>query len=304
MPLTLPPLSRREFLKRAALAGAAVALAPSSHAALFGKARDAHTFAFFSDAHIAADAATTHLNCNMAAQFTAAVNELAAWPEKPAAVIVNGDLAFLDGQPADYAAFGKIIQPLRSLAPLHLTLGNHDQRKNFWNAFPHDTEKEKSVPQKQTGRFGADHANWFLLDSLATTNSAPGELGAAQLDWLARELSFHNRRPAIIVIHHNPQFTAVTTGLRDTSALMDLLARKPHVKAVVYGHTHDWHVTQHASGIHLINLPPTAYPFHSKRPCGWVRCTLAKDGAELELRCLDVNHPEHASVKNLKWRTG
>ena len=303
MPITLPQLNRREFLKRAALVTAAAGLAPASHAALFGKSRDAHTFAFFSDTHIAADVSVTHLNCNMTDHLTAAVDELVAWPVKPGNIIINGDLSFEKGLPADYAAFGKIIQPLRALAPIRLTLGNHDQRENFWNAFPHDTLREKSVPKKQTGNFGATHANWFLLDSLATTNSAPGELGAAQLDWLARELAFHNHRPAIIVIHHNPQFGAVTTGLRDTTALMDLLARKPHVKAVIHGHTHDWHITQHDSGIHLINLPPTAFPFHEKHPCGWVRCTLAKDGAEFELRCLDKNHPQHAQTQTLKWRT-
>ena len=49
MPLYLPQLSRREFLKRAALAGAAVALAPQAYAGLFGKSRDKHTFALFSD---------------------------------------------------------------------------------------------------------------------------------------------------------------------------------------------------------------------------------------------------------------
>jgi predicted phosphodiesterase len=76
------------------------------------------------------------------------------------------------------------------------------------------------------------------------------------------------------------------------------------VKAVIYGHTHDWHVTQHESGIHLVNLPPTAYPFHVKRPCGWVRGALVKDGAEFELRCLEPAHPQHGEKQNLKWRTG
>jgi hypothetical protein len=33
-----------------------------------------------------------------------------------------------------------------------------------------------------------------------------------------------------------------------------------------------------------------------------VRCTLAADGAEFELRCLDAKHPEHAQVQTLKWR--
>ncbi len=304
MPVTLPQLPRREFLKRAALAGTAVALAPTSRAALFGKSRDAHLFAFFSDTHIASNPAQTHLNCNMADHLAAAVSELLAWPVKPGNIIVNGDLAFKEGLPAEYAGFGTIFQPVRTLAPVHLTLGNHDERENFWNAFPHDTLKQKTVPQKQTGFFTTPYANWFLLDTLAITNSAPGELGAEQLDWLAQALAAHPRRPAIIVCHHNLQFGAVTTGLRDTSALMDLLVPQPHVKAVIYGHTHDWHITQHESGIHLINLPPTAFPFHDKRPCGWVRGTLAKDGAEFELRCLDQKHPEHAQIKTLKWRAG
>ena len=302
MPLLLPKLSRREFLKRAALAGAAAAIAPAAPAALFTKTRDAHSFAFFSDTHIDADPAATHLDRNMTAQFTAAVNELAASPLKPAHIFVNGDLAYLNGRLEDYAQFGKILAPLRALAPVHLTLGNHDSRENFWNAFPHDTLKEKTVPQRNVGMFGADHANWFLLDSLLQTNTAAGELGDEQLKWLEHELNFHFHRPAIIVIHHNPQFGAVTTGLRDTTALMDLLARKAHVKAVVFGHTHDWHVSEHECGIHLVNLPPTAYPFHSKKPCGWVRCTLAKDGAEFELRALDTNHPQHGEKQSVKWR--
>jgi len=108
MPVTLPQLTRREFLKRAALAGAAFALAPQSHAGLFGKSRDKNTLAFFLDTHIAADAALKHSNVNMADNLAACVRELAAWPVNPATVIVNGDLAFESGRPEDYATFGKI----------------------------------------------------------------------------------------------------------------------------------------------------------------------------------------------------
>src|SRR5580693_8894358 len=97
MPITLPQLSRRAFLKRAALAGAAAAIAPSLYAGLFGKSRDKHTFAFFSDAHIAADATTIQHGVNMTDQFIAAVRDLFAWPVRPAALIINGDLAFQDG---------------------------------------------------------------------------------------------------------------------------------------------------------------------------------------------------------------
>jgi len=303
MPFQLPQLSRREFLKRAALAGAAATLAPHSYAGLFGKARDKHTFAFFSDPHIAADAALKHSSgVNMAENLAAAVRELAACPVNPATVIVNGDLAFQNGQPEDYATFGKLIEPVRALAPLHLSLGNHDAREHFWQAFPHDATKLKSVPQKQATVFASDRANWFLLDSLDVTLSTPGELGAAQLDWLAHELAARPDQPAIVVAHHNLQTPGMVAGIKDSAPLEELFARHRQVKAFVFGHTHNWHVETHASGVHLINLPPTGYVFKAGRPSGWVRATLARDGAEFELRSLDVKHPEHAQVKKLQWR--
>ena len=303
MPLLLPQLSRREFLKRAALAGAAAAFAPSSYAGLFGKSRDKNTFAFFSDTHIAADAALKQGEVNMADNLAACVRELAAWPVKPAAVIVNGDLAFKTGLAGDYAMFGKSIQPVRALAPMYLSLGNHDDREKFWTAFPHDAKKLQSVPQKQVAIFSSEYANWFLLDSLEITDKAPGEVGAAQIAWLARELDAHREKPAMIVCHHNLQTPGSTSALKDTDALAKLFAQHRQVKAYIYGHTHNWHVEQHASGVQLINLPPTGYVFKAGRPSGWVRATLARAGAEFELRSLDAKHAEQAQVKRLEWRT-
>ena len=306
MPFFLPQLTRREFLKRVALAGVGLGLVelapPKSYAGLFGKSRDKNTFAFFSDPHIAADAALKHSQVNMADNLAACVRELAAWPVRPATVVVNGDLAFQSGQPGDYGTFGRFIEPVRALAPLQLSLGNHDERENFWQAFPHDAAKLKSVPQKQAAIFSCDRANWFLLDSLEVPDTAPGEFGMAQLDWLTRELTARPDKPAILVGHHNLQPPGGTTGLKDSAAFEEIFTRHRQVKAYIFGHTHNWHVEQHASGVQLVNLPPTGYVFKEGRPSGWVRATLARDGAEFELRSLDPQHPEHAQVKQLKWR--
>jgi 3',5'-cyclic AMP phosphodiesterase CpdA len=304
MPLTLPQLSRRAFLKRAALAAAAAALAPQSHAelfGLFGKDRDPHTVAFFSDTHIDADPKSVHGGVNMTDNLAGCIRELASRPVKPATVIINGDLSLNHGVPEDYATFGNLITPLRALAPLHLSLGNHDDRKNFWHAFPHDASRLASVPNKQASVFASERANWFLLDSLDVTASTPGELGSAQLDWLDLELAKRSEKPALVVCHHPLDVTGLL-GLRDTLVLEQLLMHHRHVKAFIFGHTHDWSVTQHPSGVHLINLPQTAYPFITGRPSGWVRATLATDSMEVELRCLDPHHPEHARVKTLQWR--
>jgi len=303
MPATLPQLSRRTFLKRAALAGAAALAAPPSFAGLFGKARDPHTFAFFSDTHVAADTQQTYLGVNMAGNLGACVRELAAWPVKPAAVIVSGDLTFKTGQPEDYATFGKLLQPVRALAPVHLTLGNHDERTNFWKAFPRDAARLKPVPDKEVACFASDRANWFLLDSLEATARTPGRLGPAQLDWLAEELNRRPDKPAIVVCHHPLDITGLM-GLKDSTEFETLLARHRQVKAFVFGHTHNWNVDQLPSGVHLVNLPQAAYPFQAGNPSGWVRATLSPDGAEFELRCLDPHHPAHGQVKKLKWRTG
>ena len=139
----------------------------------------------------------------MADNLAACVRELVAWPVKPTTVIVNGDLAFKSGLPEDYATFGKLIEPVRALAPVHLSLGNHDERENFWQAFPHDATMLKSVPQKQASVFTSDRANWFLLDSLESTDSTPGELGAAQLDWLDHELKARRANRRSLLAHHN-----------------------------------------------------------------------------------------------------
>jgi Icc protein len=302
MPFFLPQLSRRDFLKRAALAGAGIAFAPHGLAAVPDKLRDPDTFAFFSDSHIAADPTDKYLGVNMSDHLAACARELADWPVRPATVIVNGDLAYQMGQPGDYTTFGKLIEPLRDLAPVYLTLGNHDEREHFWEAFPADATEPSSTLHRQATVFGSERANWFLLDTLDATDKTPGELGGTQLDWLALELDLRPDKPAIIVLHHNPQFATVTTGLKDTAALMAVLAPRHHVKLAVFGHTHDWRVSQHESGIHLVNLPPTAYVFKTGRPSGWVRATLTADGAEFELRSLDPKHPEHAQVHGMKWR--
>jgi 3',5'-cyclic-AMP phosphodiesterase len=303
MPVALPRLTRREFLKRAALAGAAAAFAPSAQAGLFGKSRDTDTFALFSDTHIAGDPSQIYLGVNMTQNLDDCARELADWPVRPAAVIVNGDLAFLTGQPGDYETFANGIDPFRAIAPVHLLLGNHDEREHFWNAFPRDATRLISVAERQTTVITGGLANWFLLDSLDVTSETPGALGPAQLSWLARELDARPQQPAIVMLHHNPQFPKVTTGLLDSAALLELVAPRRQVKALVFGHTHDWHIGQHASGVHLVNLPPTSYAFKAGRPSGWVRVTLARDAAEFELRSLDPLHPEHAQVRRLAWRT-
>jgi hypothetical protein len=80
------------------------------------------------------------------------------------------------------------------------------------------------------------------------------------------------------------------------------LRPRRQVKAYFFGHTHRWDVGRDDSGIHLVNLPPTAYLFEAGRPNGWVHAEIQESGARLELRCLNHTRKDHGQVVNLRWR--
>lgn len=301
MPIYLPPISRRGFLRRTLLAASGLALGPSLFAA--EKHVDENLWALFSDPHIATDQALVHNNVNMADHFKSVVQEVVALPARPAAIFVNGDCAYNNGEKGDYSALAKLLKPLRKKsAPIYLTLGNHDNREHFWDVIKTDKAVKQPVADKQTLMIAAPQVNWFVLDSLQQTLVTPGLLGKPQLDWLAKKLDENPDKPALVMVHHNPGLTDNAPGLTDTFALLDVIRPRKQVKAYFFGHTHAWSVTPDDSGIHFINLPPMGYVFQEGRPSGWVRATVAGDGMKLELRCVDTTHKQHGEVHDLKWR--
>jgi 3',5'-cyclic AMP phosphodiesterase CpdA len=302
MPIYLPPISRRQFL------GATIAAMTSGglHPRLaLGANIEPYTLALMADTHVAADRSAVFKSVNMADNLAATVKQVAAWSRRPAAGFVVGDLARKNGQSGDYAALLDLLKPLReSGLPLHLTLGNHDERERFCEA---TYNRDRQRAEKLASVVSVPRANFFLLDTLELTDGVPGRCGEAQLKWLARQLDSRPDKPAIILGHHDPMFEPPAAdkkpgGLLDTAELFRVLEPRKQVKAYVYGHTHTWGMKQHA-GIHLVNLPPTSYVFEAGRPSGWVHATLRDDGARLELRCVDEMYKDNGQVVDLKWRT-
>jgi Icc protein len=301
MPIHLPPLSRRNFLERSLLAGAGLALAPELFAA--PRRPDANAWAFFADTHIAAEAAKIERGTNMTEHLTAVSREVLGLARRPAGVFVVGDCAFNQGEPGDYEQFNGLLQPLRAGGlPLHLALGNHDQREHFWAALPPGDTAKRPIADKQAAWLKTPSVNWFILDSLETTLTTPGSLGAAQLNWLAHSLDANQRKPAVVLIHHNPGMGENVSGLKDTEALLEVIRPRRQVKAWIFGHTHVWRIQTDPSGIHLVNLPPVAYIFHPGDPAGWVHATTRRNGMKVELRCLNPAHKNHGQIVDLKWR--
>jgi len=299
MPILLPPLSRRRFLT-SVVAGAATCLARST----VGKEPlcDANRFALLSDTHIAGDRTKTARGINMHDNLKTVVGEVLAAQPAPAGVLVAGDLAFNEGTGEDYATLLGLLQPLRERGlPVHLAMGNHDHRERFWQALGEAERKSSRLEQKHVLMVSAPLVNWFVLDSLDRTDKVSGTLGDEQLKWLADALDRAADKPALVMLHHYPDAGSIPTGLVDTEPLFKVLLPRPHVKALIFGHSHVWKVDQR-EGLHLVNLPPVAYVFAPSNPNGWVDARVAADGMTLELRCLDQQHAQHGQRVQLKWR--
>jgi 3',5'-cyclic AMP phosphodiesterase CpdA len=302
MPIHLPAISRRQFLLRSLAGGAALALSPSLLGA--AKSADPNSWALLSDPHLAADRGLMARGINMTDHFTSVSRELLALPKRPAGVFITGDCAYNSGQTGDYRQVADLLQPIRGAQmPVHLALGNHDNRERFWEALQAEKAASRPLADRQVALLRTPPANWFVLDSLEKTLSPPGWLGQEQLDWLAKALDANPDKPALVLIHHNPGISG-NIGLKDTAALFEVIRPRKQVKAYIFGHTHAWNVWQDESGIHLINLPPVGYVFLPDEPAGWVHATLEREGIRLELRCVDPAHKSHGQVAKLMWRAG
>jgi len=316
MPFTLPPLSRRRFLggSLAAVTGSFL----TRNESFAGTEADPSSWILFSDAHIAADRELVSRDVKMAANLEFCVKQALAAHGTAAGVFLSGDCAYLLGKPEDYVTVAELLKPLREAGlPVHLMLGNHDERENFL-ASVIKPGQPSPVEHRIAGLVESPLVNWFMLDSLDQTNKTPGVVGPEQRAWLEKSLDAHADKPAIVVVHHNivpvapgdaapgsidaMKQQALRSGLTDSADLLAILAPRRQVKACLYGHTHNWSILRETSGIHLINLPPTAYVFKAGMPNGWVHASLRKDGMTLKLNCLDPGHTQHGAVAELAWR--
>ena len=308
MPIHLDSFSRRRFIQ-----GSTVLTLATAARGFAAKPSDTEIWALLSDTHIDADPAKiSNQGVNMAEHLRQVLREVIAEKDNLTGVIIDGDCAFLDGQPGDYTTLIELLAPLREAGlPIHFTLGNHDDREAFSSALG-EVSGPSPVVGKLCSLIETPLANLILLDSLRYVNKVEGEFGAEQLAWIAKILDASPDKPAIVIGHHYPQEyrediipgdeKIKISGLVDSEAFLRTLNTRPAAKAYIYGHSHTWLLKQSSDGLHEINLPPTAYVFDKARPSGWVRATISGSGISLELRSIDPAHAEHGKLKTLAWR--
>ena len=303
MPLHLDPVSRRSFLAHSAAALAGISVLRTGWTA---EPATVVRLALLSDTHIPENPDVTAREVNMTTNLQQVVREVLAQQPQPSGVLINGDCAYLKGLPTDYQNLASCLAPIRDAGlPLHLTMGNHDNRDVLYEVIASQRPQQTLVNSKHVTVLETPVANWFLLDSLMEVNVVTGQLGEEQRGWLTKALDDRADKPAIVMAHHTPQFEAPPEGQRwggiqDTAELFEILQARAHVKAYIYGHSHNWSVTRRER-LHLINLPPVAYVFAAGKPNGWVSATVHASGLTLELRTIDPAHPQQGEKVELTW---
>ena len=308
MPITLFPLTRRNFI------GGALALSGSAWIKPRAMAKqpffDPNRVALLADTHISDDPKRSypgtkwpgspvkeeeHEWVNMADSLAQAVREVIALNPRPANLIVNGDCALSRGTVAEYKEFLRLIEPIREAGiTVHITIGNHDTREKLWKLLPFLKKEQMGI---HADVIELPYANIFLLDS-----GKKGILGEAQLDWLAQQLDKHTDRPALVFAHFNPlpnRGVRPIRGMRDGEALLKVLAKRKHVRAYIHGHTHEWQSSKYEEHLHIIGQPAVSYYFGKGHAHGWIDMKLTERSADLELHCINPKHKQNGDQRQI-----
>ncbi len=223
------------------------------------------------DMHIKAEGTLVFGHVDTCAYLARAVEHLNRRDPRPDAVLVTGDMTN-DGTPEDCAALARLLGRLEM--PYYLVPGNHDTRANLRAAFP----DLAYLPGEGHMRYVVEHhaVRLVALDSLVEGHHH-GEIGGAQLDWLAGTLAAAPDRPTIVFFHQPPFATGIErmdgSRLTDADALGAVIARHPQVERVLCGHLHR-PITRRFAGTVVQTAPATAHQvmlnLGEGKPLRWV----------------------------------
>jgi 3',5'-cyclic AMP phosphodiesterase CpdA len=288
-------LSRRSFLHQSLVIGGALSL---SRFQTRGAEADSSSLrlALLSDTHIAEDKLNEYRGFKPWDNLAQVVPQVVQ--AKPDTVIIDGDAARLSGLHGDYQRLKEALQPVADVTPVLIGLGNHDDRANFFKVFEAPPSQTAPVKGKHVTVIEHPQVRVLVLDSLLYVNKVAGLLGKNQRLWLQRYVQGADTRPIVLFVHH-------TLGdgdgdLLDVDRLFSIVSASSKVKAIFYGHSHQWNHTRRES-VHLINLPAVGYNFNDAEPVGWVDAEFLAGGVKLQLHAFAGNTAKHGETVDIDW---
>jgi 3',5'-cyclic AMP phosphodiesterase CpdA len=252
-------LDRRSFLELGALASAGIAGAVFS-TGLRGVARaatgkgDDFLFVQLSDSHWGF--ADPRINPESEHTLVKAIDAVNALSRQPDFVVFTGDLTQTtdddDERRRRLARFKEIVGKLR-VEQVHFLPGEHDASLDGGAAY-------RELIGETHGTFDRGNVHFVLLDNVS---DPAGQIGAAQLAWLADDLAKRDPEQPIVVLTHRPLFELYPSWdwtTRDGAEALRQLERFEYV-TVFYGHIHQEHhhttgrVAHHAATSLIFPLP-------------------------------------------------
>ena len=218
------------------------------------------SFLHVTDLHVTPEGAPLLYGLDPGLRLQHAVADMAArhGPGSAAPVeflVVTGDLTH-HGEPLAYARLGGILDALPF--PVHLLIGNHDDRAAFVAAFPGTPRDAAGFIQQAL----ATPAGLFLMLDTNEPGTHAGRLCAVRLEWLAAQLA-EGDADVLLFLHHPPFRVGIAEmdriPLLDAAALWAVLApHAPRIRHIFHGHLHrplsgSWH------GIPFSSLRGTAH---------------------------------------------
>lgn len=211
------------------------------------------SFVQISDSHLGFQG---DANPDVAGTFAKTITDLNALPQRPAFVVHTGDVTHL-AKPAQFALAKEIVGDLKSeffaIPGEHDVIG--DKGALFHQNFGHGADPWWSM--------NANGAHFvFLVNVLGFAGFAGmGDLGNAQLSWLANDLASVKSDSPLIIFAHVPLFAVYpewgwTTA--DAAQALTLLRRFSSV-TVLNGHIHQIQTAVEGS-VRFYTARPMAYP--------------------------------------------
>jgi 3',5'-cyclic AMP phosphodiesterase CpdA len=216
----------------------------------------------------------------------------------PESVIINGDIARMEGKLGDYTAIQDKLSRLDKEIPVFMTLGNHDDTDNFNNVFGENFKGGQEVEHKHVLVVDHKEVRFILLDSLMYVNKTPGFLGQAQRIWLEKYLVNSDSKPVFIFVHHT--LNDGDTDLLDVDRLFKIILPHKKVKSIMYGHSHIYKITDR-EGLKLINIPAVGYNFIDSQPVGWLEARISPEYGEFKLHAIGGNVADNGKITKVKW---